>query len=295
MQRPVLSAITAVVLTFAAFAAPAPADTVFQAGFEYSPAEPTVGTNAANLNTDMTSLIGSFAGTLPAGIGGDGGTELVTFDDGPSSTRVMLLDRGDSDGTLTANLASEILADGATVSFDLATRRTAGAGQANKDYEIVGYNESNQQAFHLRVKAASDLVRLATITGGGSTETYTLIATWGGSGADANLDLPFTAEDPIGSQELAAISLALGATGYSIDFVRATSPARAYTTGLIPYNGAAVTLSRIEFQFQGDPANLNDQTGFFLDNLTVEGTPVPTPAALPAGLMMLGMLGMRRR
>jgi uncharacterized protein (TIGR03382 family) len=291
MQRHVLSAVTALVLAFAAVAATASADTVFQAGFEYSPAEPTVGANAANLNTGMTGLIGSFSGTLPAGSGGDGGSELVTFDDGPSSTRVMKLDRGVSDGTLTANLASSILVDGATVSFQVATRRTVGPG-FNKDYEIIGFDASNQQAFHLRVKAASDLARLATITGG-STETYDLIAAWGGIGADANSDLPFTNVDPTGSNELATITLALGATGYTIDFVRDT---RAYTTGLVPYNGAAANLTHIEFQFQGDPTSPNDQTGFFLDNLTVNGaTIIPTPAALPAGLMMLGAVLMRRR
>lgn len=286
MQRYALTVLIAFALSLAAVAAPAAADTVFQAGFEYT-TEPTVGNDAANLNTGMIGLIGSFSGAVPDASGtGDDADELITFDDGPAGTRLMKLDRGVADGVLTANLDETVFLDGASVSFDLATRRTA--PDRNKDYDIVGYNAGGSESFHLRVIADSDLARLAVVTGG-STETYELISTFGGTGSDTNGSLPFTSPDPTNASQIASIALALGSTGYTIDFARNNG---AYTTGVIPYNGAAGGLSRIEFQYRGGD-NDNVRTGFFLDNLAVEGTLIPTPAALPAGLMLMALIALR--
>jgi hypothetical protein len=246
---------------------------VFRAGFDYAAVEPSVGADAANLNGGMIDRIGTFAGPLPAaGDTADDPAELITFDDGPAGGRVMKLDRAVADGALTAQLAEPVHLHGATVGFDIATRRTGGVDDRRKDFDIVGFDAANREAFHLRVNTAPNLARLAAVVEG-AVEISKLTDTFGGVGADSAGDLPFTPADPTQSGALGTVTLSMTPAGYSIHFVRGH---QTYATGLIQYNGAARTLSRIEFQFRGSD-DVNAQSGFFLDNLSVDGIPVDGP------------------
>lgn len=270
--------------------------TVFSAGFEYTTA-PTVNTNAANIDIGMTGLVGTFSGTLPTArsdSAGAGTSQLVTFPAGTVNTanHALLLDRPTASGTLTANLTGAVALASTTVSFDIGSRRLAAAGQpTGKDYDIIGLDASGNEAFHLRVLAGPTSPsgeRLAAVTGGG-TLTSDLATT---SGSDAFGDLPAVGNP----DKMASISLSLQATGYVIQFSN-PNVSNSYTTDLIAYNGSATTLSKIEFQFDGSTVALdsfaNQSSGFYLDNLVV--TAVPTPAALPAGLALLGVTTLRRR
>ena len=270
-------------------------ETVFQTGFAYT-SEPTpaeIGNDAANLNGAI-GQVGTFSGAVPDGISGQFAPDLMGFAaNNRDGGRLLWVDRPTADGAFDADLASDVLVDGAVVSFDVATRRTQGGTNA-KDYDIIGYDKDGKESFHLRVIAnnTSPNERLAVLTGGGATLTTDLIGTFGGTGADANQDLINTGGVPA-ADELATITLTLGDTGYTIDFLRPTTIPLAYTTGEINYNGSASELSRIEFTFSGDPSGTSVQSGYFLDNITVSGEVVPEPSTL--ALAALGLLGLRRR
>jgi len=274
-------------------------ETVFHTGFEYT-SEPTpaaIGNDAANLN-GATGQVGLFSGAVPDAISGGNFTpDLIGFvNNNRDGGRLMWLDRPNADGGFDANLASDIFVDGAIVSFDVASRRTQGGSNA-KDYDIIGYDKDDNESFHLRVITNNNdpNERLAVLTDSGATLTTDLIGTFGGTGADANEDLTNTGGVPA-ADELATVTLSLGETGYTIDFLRPTTTPRAYTTGEISYNGSATQLSRIEFTYSGSPSGTSVQSGYYLDNINVTGELIPEPSTFfLAAFGLLGLLACGRR
>jgi len=268
-------------------------ETVFQSGFEYAAGEPTVGTDAANLNF-ADGQIGEFFGTIPTGAGGQFAPELMGFENNPNGGRLLLVDRPTANGAFSAVLTKEIPTDGATVSFDVGTRRTGG-GNRNKDYDIVGFDSGGNESFHLRVitKSANGApeTRLAVVSGGG-TETFDLPTV---AGADGDGDLLNTGAPPFTADDIANIALQLTDSGYTIDFTRDTI---SYTTDLLSFNDSTDMLERIEFQFAGGGSN-GARTGFILDNLVVTAVPEPASVAIWSliglGLAGFGCYRLRRR
>ena len=79
--------------------------------------------------------------------------------------------------------------------------------------------------------------------------------------------------------EIALIQLSLQPTGYVLDFenfipVGGVRPANAYTTDVLPYNGTATDISRLEFTIKGDPNDNSFRGGHVLDNIFASGTVV---------------------
>jgi|GEM_PF-6960086 len=272
-------------------------ETVFHSSFEYSGGDPTVGTDAANLN-GADGQIGTFMGTIPVGAGGDFAPELIGFSanpqEGTSANRGQLafIDRPSTDGSFTASLAETIELTDAMVSLDLGTRRTQ--GNHDKDYSVVGLDSAGNEAFNLLVSTHSgtstERERLAVITDGGATTTYDLIGTFGGVGTDANGDMPNIGAPGFGEEDIANIILNLSEEDYTISFTRDDL---AYVTGAIPYNSDLVSdLAAIDFRFLGGGSDAA-RAGFILDNLIVEGfLPPVVPEPSTFALAALGLLGL---
>lgn len=260
---------------------------VFNAGFEYPggvAGEPTVGTNAANLN-GMFGQVGTFSGTIPVGAGGSFAPELMGFGNGPSG-RILKVDRPNAGGSFNANLDGAVnFVAGGTVSFGLATARTQ--GNNNKNYFITGFDAANNQSFRLRVNANSSQQRLNAIVSGGTVvNNFTTTV-----GNDASGDMSNVGQDDVAVNELALITLNLGASGYNIEFNR--PGINSYITDSLAYNGSATELTRIEFTFKGGN-NDGLRTGYFLDNLVVDAT-VPEPTTGLLALLGVAAAGVRRR
>ncbi|MDC0936263.1 hypothetical protein OAS39_08235 [Pirellulales bacterium] len=271
---------------------------VFSTGFEYSGGEPVIGLDAANLNS-ADGQIGTFSGTLPFGNGNNPGTEFMGLQThgGPNqSSRILLADRGLADGSFFANLAGTIPVDGATVSMEVGTRRSAGdlAVAHEKDYDIIGLDGAGNESFHLRVSAhsgdlAGEVERLGVISDAGSTLTWDLPTV---VGDDADGDLT---SDRYRRGNVAVLDLTLEDDGFfvslenfRVDADTGADVSNAYTTAKVPYNGLASELARIEFTFQGAfEVNGVDQSddssfqgGYALDNIQVTGVPEPNSVAL---------------
>ena len=290
----------------------ASAQVVFDTGFEYSGGEPVVGLDAANIN-GADGQIGTFSGDLPFGDGNNSGPEFIGFQThgGPNQgSRVLLADRPLADGSFFANLASTIPVDGATVSFEVGTRRTNGdsapaGSEREKDYEIIGWDGAGNESFHLYVSAYSgtglpgEAERLGVVSDSGGTTTFDLPTV---VGDDADGDLP---GDRYRRGNVAIINMTLEDDGFFVDFENFRQDAdnnnadisNAYTTAKLPYNGSATELSRIEFTFAGgfevngvdQSADRNFQGGYALDNIRVTGVPEPNTIVL-ALIAVAGML-----
>lgn len=306
VRMPSICAATTLVLVGTIFHTATAQQVVFNTGFEYSGGEPVVGTDAANIN-GADGQIGTFSGMLPFGDGNNSGTEFIGFQThgGPNqSSRILLADRPLADGSFFANMASTIPIDGATVSFEVGTRRSAGdlAVAHEKDYDIIGLDGSGNESFHLRVSAhsgdlAGEAERLGIVSDAGGTLTWDLPTVLGD---DADGDLT---SDRYRNGNIAVIDLALEDDGFivSLENFRPDPDTNAYTTAKLPYNGSATELAKIEFTFQGAfEINGVDQTddnsyrsGYALDNIRVTG--VPEPNSLALGLIAAGGLLARRR
>ena len=289
---------------------PATAQVVFFTGFEYpggEAGEPSVDFDAANLNGAIDQ-IGTFSGDLPFGDGNNASSNDPQFmgfgtHGGPNqNSRVMLGDRPLRDGSFFANLASTIPVDGARVSFELGTRRTNGdtapaGSEREKDYEIIGWDSSGNESFHLYISAFSgdsmpgEAERLGVVSGAGSTIDFDLDTV---QGDDADGDLP---GDRHRRGNVAIIDMTLEDDGFFIDFENFRQDpdnnnadiSNAYTTAKLPYNGPATELSKIEFTFAGgfEVAGAGDQSldrnfqgGYALDNIRVALVPEPNSAVL---------------
>ncbi len=286
------------VLVVAAFVGagiqPATSQVVFNTGFEYSGGEPTIGFDAANLN-GADGQIGTFSGTLPFG-NGDHSTDLMGFEDngGPNNfSRLLEVDRPLESGFFTAELSQTIPLEGARVSFEVGTRRSAGTTGIEhvKDYDIIGLDGAGNESFHVRVSAHSgdltgEVQRLGVLSNSGATLEWDL-PTLVGDDADGDLD------NTGGSHNRgfnAAVNLILGANGFQIDFENFFTSNRnptpnAYLTDVLPYNESATELAEVRFTFAGgidpsDPSSTSFQSGYALDNIKVELIPEPSSAAL---------------
>lgn len=286
---------------------------VFNTGFEYSAGEPVVGQDAANLN-GADGQIGTFSGTLPFGDGSNGGTEFMGFKDhgGPNQgSRILFADRALADGSFFANLDSTIPVDGAAVSFELGTRRSSGTNGREhvKDYDIIGWDGSGNKSFHLRISADSDdedpidtvgeRMRVGVVSNTGSTVTWDLPTV---IGDDADFDMENTG-GKFNRGQIAEFNLTLGDNGFVLDFENFSTQLtpNAYTTDVLPYDGPATELTKIEITFQGAfQVNGVDQTddnsfrsGYALDNIRVTSVPEPHSIAL-AVIATAGMFVRRR-
>jgi hypothetical protein len=291
----VLAVLTAIIVTAIWVGTTVPSATaqlvVFDTGFEYSGGEPAIGSDAANLN-GADGQIGTFSGALPFGNGAFN-PDLMGFDDhgGPNQTsRILYVDRPLADGSFFAELASTIPVDGATVSFEVGTRRSAGdlIVAHEKDYDIIGWDGGGNESFHLRVSAhsgdlAGEVQRIGVISDAGGTLNWDLQTV---VGDDADLDLDSTGGS-FNRGHVGVLNLTLGASGYVLDFENFSTrnTPNAYTTDVLPYNGAASELARIEFTFAGDfdandPGSTSRQGGYVLDNIHVALVPEPHSLAL---------------
>lgn len=281
---------------------------VFNTGFEYSGGEPTIGMDAANLN-GADGQIGTFSGTLPFG-NGDHSTDLMGFEDngGPNNfSRLLEVDRPLADGFFTAELSQTIPVDGARVSFEVGTRRSAGTAGIEhvKDYDIIGLDGAGNESFHVRVSAhsgdlAGEVQRLGVLSNGGATLTWDL-PTIVGDDADGDLDSTGGGHN---RGYNAAVELILGATGYQIDFENFFTSNRnptpnAYLTDVLPYNESATELAEVRFTFAGgidpnDPGSTSLQSGYALDNIRVALVPEPNTVVL-ALIATLGIFTRTRR
>lgn len=299
---------TVVAITFGVLCSMSTAQTVvFNTGFEYSGGEPAIGMEAANLN-GADGQIGTFSGALPFG-NGDHSTDLMGFEDngGPNNfSRLLEVDRPLADGFFTAELSQTIPVDGARVSFEVGTRRSAGTTGIEhvKDYDIIGLDGSGNESFHVRVSAhsgdlAGEVQRLGVLSNGGATLTWDL-PTIVGDDADGDLDSTGGGHNRGFN---ATVELILGATGFQIDFENYFTSNRnptpnAYLTDVLPYNEAATELAEVRFTFAGgidpnDPGSTSLQSGYALDNIRVTGVPEPTAVAL-ALIAAIGTLARRR-
>jgi hypothetical protein len=259
-------------------------DVVFQTGFEYD-LEDFI-EEPANLNGAIDQ-IGEWSGDFfPEGIGDIlEPPDSVGFIDNPNGGRAMLLDRpggspedgSDLTGSYFANLSSSVVLAGATVAFDVGTRRTDGTNE--KDYDIVGRSSSGEESFRVRVgtnNGGGERLGVVTdgggnVTDGGGTVTFDLPTVFGDDGP-ADLDNlgapPFALNDEIGR-----VTLLLAVGGYTIDFTHVsptTAAFNAYTTDVISYNGPGVDLAQIEFTYEASSANARN-SGYMLDNIVVTG------------------------
>ena len=287
--------------------------TVFQTGFEFLGDEPTgldIDNNMANLN-GADDQIGTLSGILPIGAG-QFEPSLVGFRDHPgpnNNSRVLQIDRPNADGSFFADFTEPIFTDGATVSFEVGTRRTNGSNEDNhaKDYDIIGKDSDGNESFHVRISANSDEVggigrqeRVAILTDNGATVTYDL-PTVLGEDRDEDMESISNVRDP---GEIALITLNLQGGGYVLDFMNfipedGPRPANAYTTDLLSYNGTATQLSQIEFTFQGGDSN-SLRGGYVVDNIFAAGNLVSSglpldlnndgsiDAATPASSLLTG-------
>ena len=249
--------------TVAAFAlAEASAEVTFSTGFQYSNGAPTVGQDAANLN-GADGQVGSWSGILPSGTSGDGGSELATIGTTTGSNggaQLLRLDRGTAGFTIVAEFAEPIQLDGASFTFDYATRRTIGSH--DRDNHIIGYDAAGEEAFHLIASAksfgAGEATRLGYMASGLAQFDLPTV-----SGDDSNNDLSFFNGDtdrwPNG---IGTIEVQLTSTGYAIVFDNGDNT---YTTTELPYNGSATQLTRVEFSG-------SNNSGLWLDNIVAEGT-----------------------
>ena len=254
-------------------------DTVFSTGFEYESEDIII--EPADLN-GADDQVGEWSGDeFPENSGGDilEFPDSVGFADNPlDGGRLLLVDRPGANfdgenfqGSFFAELTDPILLLGATVQFDVATRRTG--GNNNKDYDIIGRDSNGDESFHIRVGTNNNGgERLGIVTDDGANVLFDLPTI---AGDDQPADLDNTGGFPLGvNDEIATVTLSLGATGYTIDFAHdeqnTSAQANAYTTELISYNGPGVDLAQVEFTYSANSAT-GSNSGYVLDNVLVTG------------------------
>lgn len=249
----------------------------------------------ADLN-GANDQVGEWGGEdIPEAVGGDilvqpdsAGFANSPYDGG----RLLLVDRpggniddgADFQGTLDAQLTDPVLLLGAAVSFEIGTRRTG--GNNNKDYDIVGRGSDGAESFRVRVGTNNNGgERLGYVTDDGATVVFDLPTVIGddaaadlnNTGYNATLPGPY-GDDALGgpgvNAEFPAITISLAQDGYVIDLahneLNTSGDANAYTTATLPYNGSAMDLAIVEFEYGGAGAT-GRNSGWFLDNVLVTG------------------------
>ena len=189
---------------------------------------------------------------------------------------------GDFFGSIDANLADPVLLLGAEVSFQLGVRRTG--GNNNKDFDIIGRGTDGAESFRVRVGTNNNGgERLGYVTNDGVDVVFDLPTVFGddrpadlnNTGYNTGQTGPYDDLGGIGvNAEFPDITLSLGADGFVIDLAHdernTSAEANAYRTETLPYNGSAMDLATVEFQYRGAGATgLN--SGWFLDNVLISG------------------------
>ncbi|MEM6911205.1 MAG: PEP-CTERM sorting domain-containing protein [Verrucomicrobiota bacterium] len=257
----------------------------FFADFEYGGADPAVATDAADLNTGMTNLVGSFSGTLPTSANNAfNSPSIVSFQNDTATDNHLRIDRPSGVGQFSADLTSTVSVDGLFVSFDLLSRRGSNTGAGS--FNIIGLDDSGNEAFNLFVDADknSDPGNQLAVVSGAGTVDYDPVTTFGGTGTPLSKDLNQSG----GLADIASISMVLGATDYSITLDTPFNSGNQWTANSVAYNGSATTLSRIVFTVESD-------TGFYLDDLWVADEAIPEPSAVSLLGLSAALVALRRR
>ena len=147
--------------------------TVFSTTFDYA-ADPLLGSadSASDLN-GATGQIGTWGGTasLPDAIGGDLSGNHVIGIQSSSGNDYLLVDRPSSDIELSTLFTNAIALDGTgSYSFDWQFRRVL-SSPGRKDIDVVGYDDSDTELFHLRLASdqnGSNFMRIGVVESGGS-------------------------------------------------------------------------------------------------------------------------------
>jgi|GEM_PF-1930754 len=256
-------------------------DTVFSTGFDYDEFPFVI--EPADLN-GANNQVGEWSGDeFPEGIG-----DILELPDSfgivpsPYGGDLLVNDRatGDADGndfigSYFANLTKPVSLLGASVSFQVGTRRTG--GNQEKDYSVIGRGSDGEESFRLVIGANNNGgERLGYVTDGGDTVVFDL-PTVVGEDRPADLDNTggFTLADGPGfGAEIANVNLLLGPGGFTIDFSYpeegTSGNANAYTSAQLPFNGAATDLAQLEFTYEASTAT-GRNSGYILDEILVTG------------------------
>ncbi len=163
-----------------------------------------------------------------------------------------------------------IVIDGATVSFDFFIDRT-GAGSTTATLKAFG---GGDKFMHLIFKRGNDLRMQINVNG-----TITDISGLGLNNND--------------NGEWRHIELTLGESSFDISITQEDGAPGAFNATSVAYFDGTTPVYFDSLRLE-DNAN-NSGRRFWVDNVTVDATVVPTPAALPAGLAMIGLAAARRR
>ncbi|OPZ18033.1 MAG: hypothetical protein BWZ10_01099 [candidate division BRC1 bacterium ADurb.BinA364] len=251
LSRYAAIAIAAAAMSSAALAAPT---VIFQADFEAAVAESPTTLANINLGTPVGSWIGfdetrSLGSTLPS-------TGIHV--NSASTGKGFIQDRNADTSaafSLDANFSQPaVLADGLTVTFKCAPRRTG----ANKPCTFEGKDASGAVSFAVRFQTFAGSIEYFEWYNGSA---------WAPTGTGTD-ETGFM--DIINSDNLETITLTLGASGYTFDYVPGLDQAGAaapatnapYTKSGLTYVGAPTQITKITMSG-------NTQTGVVLDDFIV--------------------------
>lgn len=259
-------------------------ETVFSTTFDYD--QLPIVFEPADLN-GAEGQIGEWSGPeFAEGIGDilvfDGVIDPAGIVPSPYGGDLFVVDRvsGDEDGndfigSYFADFTEPVALLGASVSFQVGTRRTGGNNE--KDYDVVGRGSDGEESFRLRIGTNNNGgERLGFVTDGGETVVFDLPTVVGeDAGADLDNTGGFNAVDGPGfGAEIANVNLLLGPEGFTVDFFYpeegTSGNANAYTTAQLPYNGPAIDLAQLEFTYEASTAT-GRNSGYILDEIVVNG------------------------
>lgn len=178
-----------------------------------------------------------------------------------------------------------LLADGVSVSMDVATIHGHNDDTNNRNNYIVGLDSIGQEVFFILVEGVNNANKLTYHVAGENDDNNAVFI--GGIGRDGS-------EASYAPNVMTNFRLELSSSSFDIFF----DGALAATIGSVAYRTNGVS-NLAEIRFSGNQGRSN----FWLDNVLVEsetgggngGGEIPAPAALPAGLAMIACLAARRR
>ncbi len=247
-------------------------EVVFRNTFDYPGGQlPEIADDAANFNGSVNQ-VGEYSGQLPAGdVTSDGAPSSALFrllDDEP----FLMVDRALEPWTITATLAKAVPVNGTRVEFFAGIRRTGGHA---KDPHIVGLDADGNESFHVMFSASNaeeeGRLRIGVETEGGGSAIWDFETV---EGEDAAGDFGFFNGNHQGG--VAQVTLNLKDSGYVMTVLKGGN--LLYKTGVLPFNGDASTVAKIEFRGNGGATGI--ATGFWLDDVIVTHEETPSDPGL---------------